>query len=139
MLEQLGDLKRVLLIPPDFTRAHSWAGELTVMLYERLKDRAHVEIMPALGTHVPMTPEELDSMYPGVPHDLFKPHDWRDSLVRVGEVPGEFVSKVSEGKLDFPVFCEINRLLVEGKWDRIISVGQLVPHEREHAPARAAH
>ena len=129
MLEQLGDLKRVLLVPPDFTRAHSWAGELTVMLYERLKDRAHIEIMPALGTHVPMTPGELDSMYPGVPHDLFKPHDWRNSLVRIGEVPGEFIEKISEGKLDFPVFCEINRLLVEGEWDRIISVGQLVPHE----------
>jgi len=55
MLAALGDLKRVLLVPPDVTRAASWAGPLTVMLYERLKASAHVEILPALGTHAPMT------------------------------------------------------------------------------------
>lgn len=126
---QLGPLKRVLLLPPDFTRFHSGAGELTVMLYERLKDSAHVEIMPALGTHFPMTPRELDIMFPGVPRDCFKAHDWRNALVRLGEVPGNFVSEITGGKLEYPIFCEINRLLVEGGWDRIISIGQLVPHE----------
>ena len=28
------DLKRVLLLPPDLTRAHSGAGKVTEMLYE---------------------------------------------------------------------------------------------------------
>lgn len=129
MLEQLGPLRRVLILPPDYTRAHSWAGELTVMLYERLEGRAHVEIMPALGTHVPMSSAELDAMFPGIPHSAFRVHDWRRDLVRLGEVPGEFIREVSEGKLDYAIACEVNRLLVEGKWDRIISVGQLVPHE----------
>ncbi len=129
MLAQLGPLKRVLLLPPDFTRYHSGAGELTVLLYERLKGQAHVEIMPTLGTHTPMTPEQIGIMYPGIPLERFKDHDWRNSLTRLGEVPGDFVRQVSEGKLDYPVFCEINRLLVEGKWDRILSIGQLVPHE----------
>lgn len=129
MLDSLGDLKRVLLIPPDITRAHSWAGELTVMLYDLLEGRAEVEIMPALGTHVPMTRAEMNAMFPGLPHEIFREHDWRNSLTRLGEVPAEFIREVSEGKLDFPVFCEVNRLLVDGNWDRIISVGQLVPHE----------
>lgn len=129
MLARLGDLKRVLILPPDFTRMHSWAGHLTVLLYEHLRERAHVEIMPALGTHFAMTAKELDHMFPGVPHDVFREHDWRNALVRLGEVPLSFVREITGGKLDFPIFCEVNRLLIEGKWDRIISVGQLVPHE----------
>jgi len=129
MIGRLGKLKRVVLVPPDFTRMHSWAGELTVMLYERLKGAAHVEIMPALGTHFAMSEKEIKGMFPGVPPDIFRVHDWRKGLVRLGEVPGDFVKQVSEGQLAYPIFCEIDRLLVEGKWDRIISVGQLVPHE----------
>lgn len=129
LLAALGEPKRVLLLPPDFTRLRSGAGELTVRLYERLKDQAHVEIMPALGTHVPMTANELSGMFPGVPHGVFRVHDWRGSLVRLGEVPGDFVRQLSDGKVDFSVFCDVNRLLVDGGWDRILSVGQLVPHE----------
>jgi nickel-dependent lactate racemase len=129
MLSGLGALGRVLLLPPDFTRAHSWAGELTVLLYERLKATSHVEVMPTLGTHTPMTDAQIAAMYPGVPRELFRDHNWRSDLVRLGEVPGEFVSGVSEGKLDYAIPCEVNRLLVEGRWNRIISIGQLVPHE----------
>ena len=35
-LSQRGPLRRVLLLPPDITRYHSWAGELTCLLYQRL-------------------------------------------------------------------------------------------------------
>lgn len=129
MLAGFGTLKRVLLIPPDFTRAHAWAGELTVMLYGMLSAGSHVEILPALGTHVPMTAEELAAMFPGIPASAFRVHRWREDLVRLGEVPGELVREVSSGRLDYRIPCEINRLLVEGQWDRIISIGQLVPHE----------
>lgn len=129
MLSKLGKLDRVLLLPPDYTRAHSWAGELTVLLWERLKDRSEVAIMPALGTHFPMTESEMDAMFPGIPHDIFREHDWRNDLVQLGTVPSEFVSEITDGKLDFSIKCQVNKLLVEGKWDRIISIGQLVPHE----------
>jgi len=129
MLAALGDLKRVLLVPPDVTRAASWAGPLTVMLYERLKATAHVEILPALGTHAPMTEAELAAMFPGIRPAVFRVHDWRRDLVRLGQVPAEFINEVTEGKLSFSLPCEVNRLLVEGEWDRIISLGQLVPHE----------
>lgn len=129
VFDRLGALRRVLLLPPDRTRLHSWAGELTVTLYERLSRVAHVEVLPALGTHAPMKPRELDAMFPGIPRDRFHVHDWRNGLARLGEVPASFVRQVSNGAVDYPVHCEINRLLIEGKWDRIISIGQIVPHE----------
>jgi len=129
LLEQLGSLRRVLLLPPDYTRYHSNAGQLTVMLYERLKERSHVEILPAIGTHFPMTTGEIDKMFPGIPEERFRVHDWRKGVVRLGEVPSRFVREVSEGRLESSIACEIDRLLMEGDWDRIISIGQLVPHE----------
>jgi nickel-dependent lactate racemase len=129
MLGQLGPLRRVLIVPPDFTRLHSWAGTLTALLYERLKGSAEVEILPALGTHFAMTAEEIATMFPGVPAELFRTHDWRGGLTRLGEVPAEFVAEVSAERVSYPIHCEVDRLLVEGHWDRILSVGQLVPHE----------
>lgn len=128
-LRQRGPLRRVLLLPPDMTRMHSWAGFLTGVLYEQLHREAEVVILPAVGTHLPMSAEELTHMFPGVPHLVFRAHDWRKGVSALGEVPAAFVNDVSEGKLDFPIQVEVNRLLVDQSWDAIISVGQLVPHE----------
>ena len=122
-------LNRVLLIPPDFTRYHSGAGYLTCCCYDLLKDRAEVDILPALGTHAPMTAQELDAMYPGIPHDRFLVHRWREDVVRLGEISGEEMSELSEGLWTEPVAVEINRRVVEGGYDLILSLGQVVPHE----------
>jgi nickel-dependent lactate racemase len=129
MLEKLGNLKRVLILPPDFTRYHSYAGEITCMLYNKLKNSCYIEIMAALGTHLPLSSEELDMMYKGIPHEIFKRHDWKNDIVRIGTIPSEVISELTDGLVDFPLHCEINKTLVEGRWDQIISVGQLVPHE----------
>lgn len=130
LLASLGSLRRVLLVPPDFTRYHSGAGELTCLLYQRLVlQGAEVEILPALGTHAPMSSDELHEMFPGIPLDRFKVHEWRSGLSVLGEVPGSFVREISGGKVDYPIRCEVDSRLVEGRWDRIISIGQLVPHE----------
>ena len=48
-------LKKVLILPPDYTRMYSGAGKITRMYYNMLKDVCEVDIMPALGTHEPMT------------------------------------------------------------------------------------
>ena len=48
-------LRKVLILPPDHTRLNSDAGELTRLLYEMLSPKTEVDIMPALGTHSPMT------------------------------------------------------------------------------------
>jgi len=129
-LKSRGPLRRVLIIPPDITRLHSWAGFLTCQLWERLRDLdATVAILPAIGTHAPMTDAEIARMFPGVPRRLFHEHDWRNGVLSLGEVPASLVRDLSEGKLDFPMRVEVDRLLVAEKWDAIISVGQLVPHE----------
>ena len=128
VFDQIGPRKRVLLLPPDMSRLPSRAGELTVLSRELLGD-AVTDIMPALGTHYAMTPEQLDQMFPGIPHDLFRVHRWRDDVVTIGHVPAEFVSDVTEGiwEKDWP--AQVNRLLTEGRHDLIFSIGQVVPHE----------
>lgn len=125
----LGAPKSVLLLPPDATRAHSGAGELTAGLYRRLAPHAEVKVLPALGTHEPMRAEELSSMFPGVPLDRFLVHDFRTTVTHLGDVPGSFVNHVTAGKLDFDVPCQVSREIASGAWQRVISIGQLVPHE----------
>jgi len=127
-LDKLGQRKKVLAIPPDFTRFHSRAGELTQYVYEYYGDKL-TDILPALGTHFPMTEEEIKKMYKGIPVSLFKVHNWREDVVTVGTVPGEFVKQVSEGAVDYPVPVQVNRMLLEGGYDLILSIGQVVPHE----------
>jgi nickel-dependent lactate racemase len=129
MLARLKPLNRVLLVPPDVTRFHSWAGTLTGLLWQRLQDGPFVAVMPAIGTHTPVSAAEIERMFPSVPADRFLVHDWRNSLVRLGEVPADFVAEVSEGRLRFPIAVEVSRALFEGRWDAIFSIGQLVPHE----------
>jgi nickel-dependent lactate racemase len=129
MLEKMGRLDRVLLVPPDFTRYPSGSGEITCQLYQKLARRSSVTVMPALGTHRPMTGAEISTMFPGLPHDRFIEHRWRDSLAHLGDVPSEFIEKESEGELHFPITWNVNKQLLETRWDRIISVGQLLPHE----------
>jgi nickel-dependent lactate racemase len=125
---QIGNRNKVLLLPPDATRIFSRAGDLTVLCHELLGDRV-ADIMPALGTHSPMKPAQLEHMFPGVPLDLFRAHRWRDDVVTLGEVPASFVSQVTGGIYDRPWKAQVNQLLRDGGHDLIFSLGQVVPHE----------
>jgi len=127
-LDQLGRRRKVLLIPPDQTRIHSRAGDLTCMAYEYY-GTAVSDILPALGTHKPMDPDDLDRMFPGVPHHLFRVHDWRNDVITLGEVTAEFVRKVSIEAVAYPFPVQVNQLITEGDHDLILSIGQVVPHE----------
>jgi nickel-dependent lactate racemase len=132
LVAQLGrrrPLRRVLLIPPDYTRAHSGAGPLTCRLFERLRGEADVAILPATGTHFPIDAEERAVMFPGIPADRFRAHDWRAGVATLGEVPAGVVAELSEGRVELPALVQVDRLLVEADWDAILSIGQLVPHE----------
>lgn len=123
-------LKKVLILPPDYTRMYSGAGKITAIYYEALKDICEVDIMPALGTHEPMTKEECLAFFgEGVPFEKIIVHNWRKDVVKIGEVPGEFVSEVSEGLVSDKIDVEVNKLIVDRSYDLIISVGQVVPHE----------
>jgi nickel-dependent lactate racemase len=127
-LAAIGERRRVLLLPPDATRLFSRAGELTVLLRELLGDRV-TDIMPALGTHSAMKPAQLDHMFPGIPHELFRVHRWRQDVVTLGEVPATVVSQLTGGLYDRPWKAQVNKLLRDGGHDLIFSLGQVVPHE----------
>ena len=45
---------------------HSGAGKITAMIYSMLKDSVQVDVMPALGTHEPMTKEEAEVFLKGL-------------------------------------------------------------------------
>ena len=95
---RIESLKKVLIIPPDFTRFHSLAGKITAIYYNLLKNSCEIDILPALGTHDPMTKEQVLEMFgPDVPFDRFIHHNWKKDVIKIGEVPAEFVAEVSEG------------------------------------------
>ena len=127
-LGKLGERKRVLVVPPDQSRAHSRAGELTRYAWEYYGDRLQA-VLPALGTHTAMQPEQIERMFGAVPQELFRVHHWRTDVETVGEVPAEFIRQQSEGKLDYAWPAQVNRLVANGGFDLILSIGQVVPHE----------
>ena len=123
-------VRRALLLPPDFTRFHSGAGYITNVYYHALcQQGAQVDILPALGTHVPMTRDQWDAMFGDIPFERMLVHDWRRDVVRLGEIPGDYLAGITEGLWTEPVAVEVNRLLTSGNYDLIISPGQVVPHE----------
>jgi nickel-dependent lactate racemase len=127
-LDKIGMEKKVLALPPDFTRFHSMAGEITRYVWEYY-GKCLTDILPALGTHFAMTDEELTKMFGDVPKDLFRIHNWRSDIQTLGEVPAEFLHKVSGGKVNYAWPAQVNKLLSNGGHDLILSIGQVVPHE----------
>ena len=124
----LGTKRRVLAIPPDFTRLNSLGGEITGIVNDYYGDTL-TDILPALGTHSPMTEPQLDVMFPGVPHCKFRVHDWRGGVEDVGEIPADYIKEISGGKVCYPIRAQVNRLLLDPGFDLILSIGQVVPHE----------
>lgn len=127
-LHKLGEKRKVLAIPPDYTRLPSRAGELTEIAWEYYEDKL-TDILPALGTHSAMTGEQIAHMFGKTPAGLVRVHDWRNDVVTLGRISAEIVEEVSEYKLHFDWPVQVNKLLVEGNFDLILSIGQVVPHE----------
>ncbi|NQU88825.1 MAG: DUF2088 domain-containing protein [Mariniphaga sp.] len=127
-LGKMGAKKKVLAVPPDYTRLPSRAGELTEMAWEYYGEKL-TDILPALGTHTPMTDPQISHMFGTTPRSLFRDHDWRNDVITLGEVPAEYIHKVSEGAVNYSWPAQVNKLLVEGEFDLILSIGQVVPHE----------
>ena len=122
--------ERVLLLPPDITRAHSGAGWITESLYHFFTEKgAEVYLIPTLGQHVPHTPEQNKWMFGSVPEERILPHDWRSGSRVIGEVSADFVKEVSKGKADWPIPVSLNTTLLDGGWDLVINIGHIVPHE----------
>lgn len=122
------DLKRVLLLPPDLTRAHSGAGKITEMLYKALP-AAHVEVIPTLGQHIPHTEAENKWMFGSIPNERIFAHDWRNGVRRVAMIPAELVKETTDGAADWEIPVDLNTKLMDEQWDLIVNVGHVVPHE----------
>ena len=123
-------LKKVLIIPPDFTRFHSQAGKITSIYYHLLTARdVQVDILPALGTHEPVSAAQWELMFEGVPYEKMLVHDWRHDVVKIGEVPASYLEEITENLWHEPVSVEISRRVMDECYDLIISPGQVVPHE----------
>jgi len=162
-LDKLGAREDVFLLPPDYTRFHSKAGKITQMIAEYYKcipakepdstvssfpPPADFKIMPALGTHAPMTHEQIESMYGSELSKLHKDescntnpflvHDWRNDVVTIGHVPSDMVRAATNGLVDEPWPAQLNKAVWEKRKDihaekqappLVVSIGQVVPHE----------
>ena len=126
--DKMGAKQKVLVVPPDYTRFQSRSGELTEMAWRYYEDKL-TDILPALGTHTPMTDSQIAHMFGDTPRTLFREHDWRNNVVTLGEVPPEYVKEVSDGAVDFSWPAQVNKLLLNQDFDLILSIGQVVPHE----------
>ncbi|MGC8971692.1 MAG: lactate racemase domain-containing protein [bacterium] len=130
IIEEFRPLKKILILPPDITRKYSMAGNITLIFYELLKNSCKIDIMPALGSHMPMTKDERLSIFGSlIPEENFIVHNWREDVVNIGEIPEDFVRSVSEGIFDEAIEVDINKRLLDKSYDLIISIGQVVPHE----------
>lgn len=125
-----GSVRNALVIPPDFTRYHSNAGFITQVFYRLLTAKgANVDVLPALGTHVPVSASQWATMFGDIPYEKMIVHNWRTDVVKLGEVPAAEIEKITEGLWKEPVDVEVNRRLMDEKYDLIVSPGQVVPHE----------
>lgn len=127
-LAKLGARKNVLAVPPDESRVHSRAGDLTRYAWEYYGEKLRA-VLPALGTHAPMQPQQITRMFGAIPQELFRIHNWRTDVETLGEVPAEFIHEQSEGQLNYSWPAQVNRLVSRGGFDLILSIGQVVPHE----------
>jgi nickel-dependent lactate racemase len=122
------DPRRVLLLPPDLTRAHSGAGRITEMLYQGLAG-CEVAVIPTLGQHQPHTEQENRWMFGSIPNRIIHAHDWRNGCTRVGTIPRELVRETTGGVADWEIPLDLNTKLMTESWDMVINVGHVVPHE----------
>mmetsp|Transcript_24791 Transcript_24791/g.69613 ORF Transcript_24791/g.69613 Transcript_24791/m.69613 type:complete len:589 (-) Transcript_24791:72-1838(-) len=133
-LDQLGGPSAyddVLIVPPDFTRFPSHSGIITEMVAEYYNQipssssspptttpakPSNFQILPALGTHAPMTATEIRKMFgsrladkhettvegnssDGNSDPLFVVHDWRNSVETIGHVEAKLVTDATHGMI----------------------------------------
>lgn len=169
-LDKLGAREDVFLLPPDYTRFHSKAGKITQMIAEYYKlipsaqdnsttspypTPSEFKIMPALGTHAPMTSDQIKSMYGSELGKLnknddddssknpFMVHDWRNDVVTIGHVASDMVKTATNGMVEEEWPAQLNKAVWEKRkelhndsnntksnnYPLVLSIGQVVPHE----------
>ena len=129
--------KRVLVLTPDATRTAPLPMMLR-LINERIGSKAaRLDFMVALGTHQPMTDEEIRDLY-GVTLEEretefadvgFLNHRWDlpETLVTIGRISGREISEMTDGLFGQGVDVVINKAALE--YDLILVLGPVFPHE----------
>jgi nickel-dependent lactate racemase len=129
------DGRRVLVLIPDGTRTMPMPMVFETLERELGPRVAALDYLVALGTHIPMSDEQL-ARHVGQPvtngrageRRIFN-HRWDDpsTFVKLGELPAHEISDLTEGRLRQTVPVALNRLLVE--YDHVLICGPVFPHE----------
>jgi hypothetical protein len=161
-LKACGRRRDVLILPPDFTRFHSQAGLITRFICEYYNiipqdgstktstdvstdvPPPQIQIIPALGTHAPMTHNQISQMFgselANKSPNPFIVHNWRSDVITIGYAPESMVQEATRGLVCEKWPAQLNRLVWEKRKELyddsdgslpplVISVGQVVPHE----------
>ncbi len=131
------DGKRVLVIIPDGTRSAP-IPQMFRLLHKTLAYRvAALDFLIALGTHRPMTPEQINVLVGVAPEEwettfagvhVFN-HHWEnpETFINLGTISADEVGVISNGLLCQDVPVRINRLVHE--YDQLVICGPVFPHE----------
>jgi nickel-dependent lactate racemase len=129
------DGRRVLVLIPDGTRTMPMPFMFDVLERELGPRVAALDYLVALGTHSPMTDEQLGRLI-GRPvvkgiagrHKIFN-HRWDDpsTFAPLGTIPAREVAQLTLGRLSQDVPVALNRLATE--YDYVLICGPVFPHE----------
>ncbi len=129
------DGRRVLVLIPDGTRTMPMPLMFDVLTGTLGPRVAALDFLVALGTHQPMTAEQLGRLV-GRPVEggmagrsrIFN-HRWDlpETFADLGTIPAREIAALSGGRLERDVQVALNRLLLD--YDHILICGPVFPHE----------
>ena len=129
------DGRRVLVLIPDGTRTMPMPLLFEILERELGPRVAALDFLVALGTHTPMTDEQLER-HVGRPvrggmagtRRIFN-HRWDDpsTFATLGVIPAGEIAELTGGRLRQDVPVALNRLLVE--YEHVLICGPVFPHE----------
>lgn len=127
--------ERVLVIIPDGTRTMPMPLMFEILQQEIASKAAACDYLVALGTHQPMSEEQLSRLL-GKPvkngkceSAAISNHRWErpETFVEIGVISSDQVRAISQGLISETIHVRINRLLFE--YDQVLICGPVFPHE----------
>lgn len=129
--------RRVLVLTPDATRTCPLPLMIRSLAQIVGPRAAQLDFMVALGTHPPMAPEDILSLYGLTPEskaDLlpdsrFMNHRWdrADTLTVIGRLAADEITEISGGLFHQGVDVSVNRHIFD--YDLVMILGPVFPHE----------
>ena len=128
-LAKLGPRSSVLAVPPDQSREHSRAGDLTNIAWHYYGDSLKA-VLPALGTHSPMRPDQTHAHVRRYAAGSVSRPQLAHRRCHARRSAGRIHPTSSpRASCNYAWPAQVNRLIAHGGFDLILSIGQVVPHE----------